>query len=270
LNTEHKEAEQIKTTAPAVVRAVHILDLIAAANGPVPLADLARMTGYPKSTLHGLCDTLVQLRLLKRSANGAMTLGPYVMGWANAFLAQTDLTEEFLAISAAVPEFDEETVTLSMLDGGDVVYLACRNGNRPLGVTFRMGMRLSAVYTATGKAMLSTLPEGEVEKMFGAQWPAPQTDAGVRNLPALFEELHAVRELGYSTDNGQMREGMTCFGAPVFDSMGKTTAGVAVSFLSTTINAEKEKYIGERIRDFAGELSQRLGAPHAIAGRRLK
>ena len=259
--SQSSESVSHKTTAPAVVRAVHLLDVIAKAAGPLTLADLVRATGYPKSTLHGLCETLVHLRLIKRSPTGAMSLGPYVMGWAHAFLSQTDLTEEFAGIWANTTDFEEDTLTLSMLDGSDVIYLACRNGNQPLGVTFRMGMRLPAAYTATGKAMLSTLPESEVAALFEHEWPAPLTDAGVKGLPELFVELRQVRELGYSIDDGQMREGMTCFGAPVFDASGRVVAGLAVSVLDSAVDAKRGQRIGERIRDLADELSRRLGAP---------
>ncbi|WP_287496632.1 IclR family transcriptional regulator [Pandoraea sp. CB10b_02] len=256
------EARPLKTTAPAVVRAVQVLDVIAASAEPVTLADLARETGVPKSTLHGLCDTLVKLRLVKRHPNGGMTMGSYVMGWANAFLSQTNITEEFRAVWEASRAFAEETVTLSVLDGAHVIYLACHNGDRPLGVTFRIGMRLPAPYTATGKAMLSTLPPDEAADLLVRAWPEPLTRASVGSFSALAEEMAQVRREGYSIDNGQMREGMTCFGAPVFDASGeRAVAGLAVSFLTNEVDAATGQRIGRQIRELADRLSERLGAP---------
>lgn len=256
------EAEPLKTTSPAVVRAVHILDVIAASKEPVGLADLARETGVPKSTLHGLCETLVKLRLIKRHANGGMVIGSYVMGWANAFLSQTNITEEFRAVWDSSQAFAQETVTLSVLDGNEVIYLACHNGNRPLGVTFRIGMRLPAPYTATGKAMLSTLPSFEVADLVADAWPEPLTRLSVASYPALAEELVQVRRDGYSIDNGQMRDGMICFGAPVFDASGeRAIAGLAVSFVINEIDAQTGERIGRQMRDLADQLSERLGAP---------
>ncbi len=249
----------LKTTAPAVVRAVQVLDALAAT--PQSLADLARVTGVPKSTLHGLCETLVHLRLARRLPNGNLALGPHLMGWANAFLGQTNITEDFREVWEDSPAFAEETVTLSVLDGADVVYLACHNGNRPLGVTFRIGMRLPAPYTATGKAMLSTLAPDDVRARLAGDWPPPLTRSGVADVGALMEELEAVRRVGYSTDNGQMREGMICFGAPVFDASGpQAVAGVAVSYLTHDIDARTGQRIGEQVRELADQLSARLGA----------
>ncbi len=250
-----------RPTSPAVVRAVQVLDAIAAASEPLTLADLTRLTGAPKSSLHGMCDTLVQLQLIKRLPSGAMALGPHVMGWANAFLSQTQITEEFRALWDQSNAFHDATVTLSILDGIEVVYLACQNGDRPLGVTFRIGMRLPAPYTATGKAMLSTLPTGDVQRLFADGMPSPLTRASVATAVALADELEQVRAVGYSIDNGQMREGMTCFGAPVFDALRtRAVGGIAVSYLSNEIDAATGENIGRQVRALADQLSTRLGA----------
>lgn len=254
-------APDSRPTSPAVVRAVQVLDAIAASAAPLTLADLTRLTGAPKSSLHGMCDTLAQLQLLKRLPSGAMALGPHVMGWANAFLAQTQITEEFRALWSQTDAFHDATVTLSTLEGAEVVYLACQNGDRPLGVTFRIGMRLPAPYTATGKAMLSTLPSADVRRLFADGLPAPLTRASVGSAAALATELEQVRAAGYSIDNGQMREGMTCFGAPVFDAQQTRAAGaIAVSYLSSEIDAATGERIGRQVRALADQLSARLGA----------
>jgi DNA-binding IclR family transcriptional regulator len=152
-------------------------------------------------------------------------------------------------------------VTLSVLDGTDVIYLACHNGNRPLGVTFRIGMRLPAPYTATGKAMLSTLPGDEAADLLAGAWPAPLTRASVPTYAALAEEMAQARRNGYSIDNGQMREGMICFGAPVFDASGeRAVAGLAVSFVTNDIDLATGQRLGRQIRELADQLSVRLGA----------
>jgi IclR family transcriptional regulator, blcABC operon repressor len=249
-----------KSSAPAVVRATRILDLLAQTATPMSLAQLSRLLDVPKSSLHGLCNTLTQLRLISRADNGQMTLGPHVMTWANAFLARSDITQEFFAAWDEFGGLPQETVTLSVLDGDNVVYIACKNGTRPLGVTFRIGMRLPAPYTATGKAILSTLPEDEVRSLFNGAWPMPMTAAGTPSLDAFMQEISEVRARGYSIDAGEVRDGMHCLGAPVFDSSGKrAVAGVAISILSHEINAASESTAGNAIRNFADRLSERLG-----------
>lgn len=255
-----------KPAAPAVVRATAVLDLIAGSTIPLSLADLARELQLPKSTLHGVCATLVQLNLITRLDSGQMTLGPHVMLWANAFLARIDITQEFFASWDDMRVLPEETITLSIRDGNEVVYIACRNGSRPLGFTFRTGMRLPSVYTATGKAMLSTLPDEGVRKLLGGRggaWPEPLTSMGPRNVDELLAELAEVRRCGYSVDREGVREGMYCFGAPVFDSNGpEAVAGVAVSILSNQVDRVVQERAGGAMQKLANRLSERLGAAH--------
>ena len=123
-----------KKLVPAVVRAVTVLDELAASPEPLSFTDLVKRLGMPKSSLYGLCTTLLDLHLIRKLENGSFTLGTHVMGWANAFLSQLDLTQEFFAAWDDMRVLPEETITLSILDGENVVYIACRNGTRPTGV----------------------------------------------------------------------------------------------------------------------------------------
>ncbi|MDY0309333.1 MAG: IclR family transcriptional regulator [Castellaniella sp.] len=250
--------------APAVARASAVLDLLARAGRPVTLAELARTLQLPKSSLHGLCATLEQLNLITRLEGGQMTLGPHVMMWANAFMARLDITQEFFASWDDMRILPEETITLSVRDGAEVVYIACRNGKHPLGLSFHAGMRLPAVYTATGLAMLSTLPDSSIRKLFGGTghaWPEPLTAKGVRDAESLITELQRTRQRGYSLDHECVREGMYCYGAPVFDSRHpEAVAGVAVSIRSLEANPALEARAGQAIRKLADRLSERLGA----------
>lgn len=250
-----------KHSAPAVARAARVLDAIAESSSPLSLADLARKLELPKSSLHGLCATLAQLRLITRLDNGQMSMGPHVMTWANAFLARSDITQEFYAAWDEVNELPEETITLSVMDGTSVVYVACRNGTRPLGVTFRIGMRLPLPFTATGKAMASTFPEDDIRARLQGPWPKLLTQASAPDLAAFMQQVEEVRQRGYSVDAGEVREGMHCFGAPVFDSSGsRAVAGVAVSMLSLDASPAAQEKAGAAIRRLADRLSERLGA----------
>src|SRR6185295_8218105 len=145
---------------PAVTRAAALLDLLAQQREAMSLARLSASLGLPKSSVHGLCNTLSALGYLRREDDGSFFIGPRVMGLAQAFNA---LWSE----AGAAPT---ETVILSVLDGADVVYVAARNGVRPLGLAFNVGMRLPAHRAATGKAMLAWQDEARLRSHF----PQPQ------------------------------------------------------------------------------------------------
>lgn len=245
---------------PALVRAHALLDLVAQSRYPLTLSELARALDLPKSTVHGLCSTLLHLGLLARRGETGFKIGPHVMRWSHAFAGTTDLTTEFAALWDSLNVLPGETITLSTMEGAEVVYIACRNSDSPLGLSFRVGMRLPAPFTATGKAVLSTMDDGEVRAVLANRWPAPLTTASVRDVDSLLVELEETRRRGFSIDNGQVREGMWCFGTTVRNAENLVIAGVAVSILVRQANQLQTDLIARSIQFVADLLSKRLGA----------
>jgi DNA-binding IclR family transcriptional regulator len=222
--------------------------------------EMARALGLSKSTVHVLCATLVDLRLMARVGATQFTVGPHALSWAGAFQNQSDLTAEFTRVWDEINVLPEETVTLSILSGRDVVYVACRNGTRPIGISFRAGMRLPAPYTATGKAILSSMPDEDVRALFRGAWPDPMTVSSVGDVDGLLAELAQARARGFSVDHGQSRDGASCFGASVFgQGNGPALAGVAVALLTAAATDPVVAAAGEAVRNVADRLSRRLG-----------
>jgi IclR family transcriptional regulator, blcABC operon repressor len=245
---------------PALVRGARVLDAVMASQQPMNVTELARSLKLAKSTVHGLCTTLVDLNLLARRNGTCFSIGPHVMRWASAFIGQTDLTSQFSALWDNLRVLTDETITLSVLDGPEVIYIACRNSASPLGITFRIGMRLPAAFTATGKAILSTMTDQQVREIMSGHWPKLRTPHSVSGIDALLQELNDCRRRGYSIDDEQTLEGMYCFGTPVRDSTDRAVTGIAVSLLATRINASTTKLAVKSIKGMAHQLSFRLGA----------
>jgi DNA-binding IclR family transcriptional regulator len=132
------------TAVPAVARAARLLDTLAEAREPLSLSALTAALALPKSTVHGLCATLVLAGLVNRFDNGTYHLGPRVMDLAHAFLARTNLTAEFVRLWDSLALLPEETIILSVLDGADVVYGACPRTAPPAARRFCPRCRRSA------------------------------------------------------------------------------------------------------------------------------
>ncbi|MGP4689693.1 IclR family transcriptional regulator [Agrobacterium pusense] len=249
----------IENSVPALRRAVMILDLVAKADTALLAADITRALSLPKSTAHGLMNVMIELNLLTKDANGAIRLGPHPLHWANSFLADMDIVSAFQSYFSTDTSLSKYTLTMTVLDGSDVVYVGCRNSDRPMGLTFRIGMRLPAAFTATGKMLLSEIADQDLTSMFYKGLPAPMTVHSVRSLEQLRTELHQTRVRGYSIDNEQVRDGILCIGSTVRDYSGKAVAGVAVSLLRSEASDDYIVELGLRVRNIAGSLSARLG-----------
>ena len=239
--------------APAAERTVRILDRLAAADGPQGVSDLARALEIPKSSIHGLCETLTEAGVLIAGREGYQ-LGPRCLNWGAAYLARSSLTREFERVLQADRRLEDYTVTLSTLQDADVVYLACRNAQKPLGITFQTGMRLPAVYSATGKAMLAALPAPELAEILDLPWRAPFTPHGVESPQAFLRQAERWRGLGYAIDDGEIREGMVCIGAAVPSPDGRLRAGVAISMTSAEARSDCLEALGAVVREIAAKL----------------
>ena len=150
-------SEKSASTVPALDKAVRILDLHAREATPLSGAEIAKLLDLPRSSVHGLIGSLLAAGLLRKTDERHFALGAHVMYWANGFLAQQDIVAEFHEAIARLPELDPYTLTLSTLSNDQVVYLACRNSQSPLGFTFRIGMQLPAVFSPVYKHLIITL-----------------------------------------------------------------------------------------------------------------
>jgi DNA-binding IclR family transcriptional regulator len=247
---------------PAVERASRLLDALSASRQPLSLADLSRALSMPRSSVHGLLATLVTLGLARRNEDAEFSLGPKALQWADAYTAQSDVLRAFGARVDRSAELGTETVMLATLDGADVVYLDCRQGSRGLAVNFRVGGRFPAVCTASGKAMLATLPDAEVMQRLGSAALPRLTRYSVPGLPALLRQLGTARRQGWAVDDEETAEGMQCFGAPVLGARGPAAvAAVAVSVIKAGLTPRRRAELIEAIGRLARDLSAELGAP---------
>ncbi|MBC7146797.1 MAG: IclR family transcriptional regulator [Thioclava marina] len=242
------------------------MDYLSNAYGSTSATDLSRAFNIPKSTLHGLLTAMEELELIRRDTIGRVSLGPRPLAWTRGFISKSDLVDAFrqhfdTAGRTATNPLSHFTITMTVLDGNDVIYIACSQANQPLGVTFQIGMRLPAPFTATGKAQLASLSEAELSARFAETFPEPLTQHSVQNLPQLRQQLDQIITRGYSVDDGEIREGMICLGATIRDHDGKVCAGLALSLTRTEARAAKIEVLGKALKHAAGEISHLLGAP---------
>lgn len=91
-------ANDAQPRVPAIARATRLLEIVADAEVPLLLADLARQLELPKSSVLNLCSALVAERFLLRGADRSYRLGPRIAELAGSG-AQTERTVRLIGIS---------------------------------------------------------------------------------------------------------------------------------------------------------------------------
>lgn len=247
-------------TVPAIHRASRILDALARSGKPMAFGELAAVVDLPRSSLHNVCTSLLETGLLERDSSGRFRIGLRVVELARTQLAGTDLVNTFLAACRDRAPDLNETIVLAVRNGSDVVYVAFVNTDQPLAVRYQIGLRLPAACTASGKAILATLPDEQVVAIVGERPVSRLDPERTGPVEGLLADLRRTRERGYSVDDEDTARGMLCIGSPVFEGSDPLARGaIAVSMVKAAARAS-EAEVASDARALSREISRRLGA----------
>lgn len=242
--------------SPAVRRAARVLTLLSGEASGLTASDLSRRLGVPKSSLGDLIGTLAEQRMVTRSADGRVLLGPAVGQIARGFTGGSALLDDFDAECARYSAIDDHVALVATLVGLDVTYLAVRGSTGPLPLTLRAGIRLPAWATATGVALLTTLDDEEIERLH--RHDPPTTPEGLSpDIESLMASVSEARSRGFAGDDG--------LGSVELSGVAALVPGVApalaVGLIPRTSSDEKARARDERlVRALAAHLGAAGGA----------
>lgn len=254
----------LAVASPAVTRAVAVLNLLALAPdltfGP---SEISRRTGVPKSTVINLCSAMVETRLLRKTDSGYL-LGPMLATLGVAFLRSVREVEEFYNVCRSRLSHVPQTVQLAVLgQGPEVLFLARHDGTEQLqlGLASGIGRSVPAHCTAAGKALLAALSIEELELRYPAEEHLVQpTNGSISTRRELDEELAAIRQRGYSTENGEIVPGIGCLGVVVstphrFDGL----LGLSFTFRPESDPDDGAGNLAESLMGTAAVFAHRIG-----------
>jgi IclR family acetate operon transcriptional repressor len=240
----------------AVERAVQVLNALSERPSGLSLADLARSTGIPMTTLHRLLAVLRSASLVTETDTGLHTVGVGSVVLARAFLDGVDLRDVAKPVMAEVVEQTGETCHLGVLASVHIVYLEKIDSPHPVRMHSTVGGTNPAVSTAIGRSILANSSDAVVldvldgsERLFG-------TSPNKKKTAAL---LARVRELGYSTDLQDNEMGICCIGAPIFDHTGRVVAGLSVSTPASRFDFSRVDELGALMATAGERVSRALG-----------
>jgi IclR family acetate operon transcriptional repressor len=217
------------TSAPAGVQALtrgfDLLEALTVAGGEAGLSELAADTGLAPATIHRIVRTLVGLGYLRQLPSRRYTLGPRLVRigetasrllgrWAAPVL--TDLVDSV-----------GETANLAVLDGDLAVYVAQVPSRHSVRMFTEIGRRVPLHCTGVGKALLSALPEQEVQALLARTGLPAMTPTTIIGAAALHAELAVSRERGWVRDEGEQEIGVRCIAVPVAGPYGPVAVSVS-------------------------------------------
>jgi DNA-binding IclR family transcriptional regulator len=258
--TPDEMREQPGPRMPAVRNCIAVLRMLSSTTTPVSAGALARSLNVARSSMYQLLQVLVDEGLVVHIPDVAgYALGDGIFELGSSYSRRSSLENLTQPLLARLARTVGECATLSVLQGGEIVYLSKEQPRRPVSLVSDPGVHLPAHLTASGRAMLAVLPRREVLAWFSdADAFATRNGRGPRSLRELRIFLAEDARRGWSIEADTVTDGITCIAATAFDRTDRPVAAITVSFPSRRGEGRLDGIAAEVIRT-ADELTRRMG-----------
>ena len=240
----------------ALGKGLAVLEAVAAAHGPVRLSRVADDLGLQKSSVHRILQNLVAAGWVAQDDDTGLysaTLKVWEIG--------AGIVEALPVRRAATPILHRlhrdtgETVSLTVLDGDDVVYLDKIVAPRPMGFTTHVGSRIPAPLTVAGRVMLAHEPDprSTIERVAAA--------VGTERLdvPAALADVERALDQGYLVGRGRRERGIVGIASAVPGRDGRAVAGLTVSAPVQRADDARRDDIIESLLVATSDLAEAIG-----------
>lgn len=239
--------------------AARLLKEFSRADRELGVSELARRLGLATSTVHRLLATLAAERLVERTARG------YRLGWAvfdigTNMAPHRDLHEAALPVMATLRVTTGETVQLAVLDGCESVYVDRLESPHTVRIFARVGTRLPAPTTSTGKVLLAALPPDELDVRLREWAPRRVTPYTIVDEPTLRARLLEVAARGWAENREESSVGVVSVAAPVREAGELVIAAISVAAPTDRAGPAALRRIRAAVLEAARVVNRRLGA----------
>lgn len=240
-----------------------LLRVLAAANRPMMLRDIAKGAGMPAAKAHRYMVSFMRVGIIEQeSSSGRYDLGAYAIELGLSGLGRLDPVRLSGPILEALCEEIHETVALAVwgTHGATIVRIADAGG--PITITLRPGTVLPLSNSATGRAFAAFYRSPFLKQMLDEELKASSasTKVAVTTLRRQLEKtLTEIRGCGIARASGSLTPGINGFSTPVFDHTGSMVAAITSLGSVGEFDVDWDSPVALAMKTAAANLSSRLG-----------
>ena len=242
-------------------RAFCILEALCKSRNGMSIQQLCEETGMNKSTVHRLLHSMMKWNYVRRAIDAPI----YCAGMRICELGE-EIQSNFDIIAAARPILDRlseqvgATVHLANWEDGKITYIyKAENRASSVCMTSRVGIRRPMYCTSVGKAILSTLPDSEIERIWDSREVQVFTPFTITKKSVLMEELCRSRQCGYALDNEENELGICCIGTAIPDRKSRPVYAISISLPVSMAREDRRLSMIEPLLSAKKEISALLG-----------
>jgi DNA-binding IclR family transcriptional regulator len=241
-------------------RAVTLLDLVARSETGVGVREAARLTGIDRSAVNRLLTQLEEIGWVTQAHDrGVYTVGPRLFAVGAAVRARDSLWKAAEPILRGIVDRYDETCYLTVRQDHQVVFREKVDCAQRIRYVVDLGTTFDLTTGAAGRAILSGMPDEEVDEVLAAGLVA-HTERSVTDPDEYRRQLADDRRLGYSVSVRRWIEDGAGVASPFFDATGACAGALTLSCPADRLQAGLIPEIGQAMLEAGRELSQRLGS----------
>jgi IclR family acetate operon transcriptional repressor len=211
-------------------KALTVLNVVARADRPLTIAEVAIAAGIARPTAYRFVQTLVGAGYLTQDPlDGRLSVGFAVLPLASSLLDRNRMRIEALPHLHALARETGERANLGILYRDQVLYIAGVEKPALPTIYSRFGKNAPAHCSSLGKAVLAYLPESDVTALLSRKPLVACTPTTITGRAAFMKELAEARARGYAIDRAEHAPGSCCVAAPIFDANNRPIGAIGVS-----------------------------------------
>lgn len=208
-----------------LAKGLSVIETFSAERPRQSITQAAEASGLDRATARRCLLTLTELGYAAYDGK-FFTLTPRVLRLGTACLATMPLAQMVQPGLDALSQSLGESASVSVLDGGEVVYVARSAQRRVMSIALMPGSRLPAYCTSMGRVLLAALPVAEARARLEAMRREARTELTVTNLPELLRLIETTRIQGYAVIDQEVEMGLRSIAVPLFDAHGRIVAAL--------------------------------------------
>ena len=199
---------------PAIDKCFSVLALMAEAKRPFGFNEVVKNLGLNKSTVFNILHTLKDLDVLEKGPDGLFRLGPRLFILGNAAAGGSLIQTVHPYLETMNRDFKLSTF-FGILSGREVIILDKADRAHRIKLSSEIGMRIPIFAGVAGKALLSQLPETEIDKILSENTPKQYTPRSIMDKAVYKKEILGVKKTGIAYDREEYIEGLIAVAVPL-------------------------------------------------------
>lgn len=230
---------ETSTRVSSTAKALRVLDCFSPTQTELSLAQLSRILDIPKSTLLNQLRTLEDAGFLMRGQSPqTYRLGYKIMTLSYCVHASTPIIQYAVPIMEDLQTATGEIIYLTSHIDGRVFYLECVYPSRRSVSYSASGKILPMHCTGSGKAMLSQMPDDQVEEIIRKHGLPPATQNTFTDRDCFLDALATYRRQGYATDFEEETMGVRCVSMAIRTARGDVAGALSISGSTMSIGPD--------------------------------